>query len=211
MVDWKKFQTPVFILGCATVMYYSGGTMVYTPFSGASTHQTNSGWLVQACSLLLGAIGLISLATTLGNPRQKMDMFAVVQDASNPQQTSQIPMIVQEDSPSQGIGAQLISLTVVGALLYLFFLVVYAVLWGGGIYGTSSGWRGLEILMTWIYWGSILSFLAGLVALARPWSVLMSDGRGVNGRGVIYQQSVSAIQENVVQEPPAIVIQKSKD
>ena len=82
-----------------------------------------------------------------------MDLVTVVQDASNPQQLSQIPMIVQEDSLSQGVGASLISLTLVGALLYLFFLVVAAVLGGGGLWGPSNGWRELEILMTWIYWG----------------------------------------------------------
>ena len=167
--------------------------------------QTNTGWLVQTCSLLLGAIGLTSLATILGKPRQKMDLVTVVQDASNPQQLSQIPMIVQEDSLSQGVGASLISLTLGGALLYLFFLVVAAVLGGGGLWGPSSGWREGEILMTWIYWGSILSFLAGLVALARPWSLFMSDDNEV-----ISQQSVSVTQTNVVQEPPEVVIQRNQ-
>ena len=64
MVDWKRFQTPVFILGCAAVMYYVGSKQSYS----------NTKWLIQTCSLPLGAIGLWSLATLLGKPPQKMDM-----------------------------------------------------------------------------------------------------------------------------------------
>ncbi len=197
MVDWKRFQTPVFILGCAAVMYYVGSKQSYS----------NTRWLIQTCSLPLGAIGLWSLATVLGKPPQKMDMVAVVQDTSNPQHVSHIPMVVQEDSTSQGVGAWLITLSLIGIVVYLLLQGIYIVraVVGGGIYMSNSGeWTEMETLLRLVCYGTVLTFLASLVALARPWSVLMSDDNEV-----IHQQSVSVTQTNVVQDPPSIVIEES--
>lgn len=199
MVDWKRFQTPVFILGCAAAMYYVGSNQSYS----------NTRWLIQTCSLPLGAIGLWSLATVMGKPPQKMDTVAVVQDSSNPQRVSHIPMVVQEDSTSQGVGAWLITLSLIGTVVYLLLRGIYILrgVLDGGIYGTrDSGWTEVETLWRLVCYGTVLTFLASLVALARPWSVLMS-----NDNEVIHQQSVSVTQTNVVQEPPSIVIEESTD
>ena len=199
MVDWKRFQTPVFILGCAAVMYYVGSNQSYS----------NTRWLIQTCSLPLGAIGLWSLATVLGKTPQKMDMIAVVQDSSNPQHVSHIPMVVQKDSTSQGVGAGLISLSLIGTFVYLLLQAIYIVraVVGGGIYMSNSGeWTEMETLLRLVCYGTVLTFLASLVALARPWSVLMSDDNEV-----IHQQSVGATLANVVQEPPSIEIEESID
>lgn len=171
--DWKsnRFLVPGILLAVAVGLYVAGQNVVRS-----GSEETAMIGVISTCIAAPTCLfGIIGMAYALGKPKQKVTFSVVMQDVSNPI-VSRMPVYNQfQESKSQNLGGLMVSLSI----LIIFGAVILAIVsvfssLGAGLGGSGGSCdefcEGTMSMAYYSCYGGILLFVAGLLALARPWA-----------------------------------------